>query len=274
MAAAAAAAAATAEAPPPPAPPAPPPPTSSKPQQQQEQDEKDSQSPLTKGQKKKLKNKKKAAKAAAEAEAEAEATIPAGAGAKGAPPPSSAQPPSSFPRPASSSHRPRTPRVDPIELGQRLLRCEARIVDFGNACWTHKQFTSDIQTRQYRSPEVRFFLTFFVFFLCFFLSFSLPFSSFFLLRPFPSHRKIFPARKSQYQGRKVSGRRSEVLFFLEGKKPLAKRDRLRFFNYETRAEKRHPAPALYLRRAPVYIFTMTRFRATSRDRTNRFFLPF
>ena len=157
VAAAAAAAAATAEAPPPPAPPAPPPPSSSKPQQQQEQDEKDSQSPLTKGQKKKLKNKKKAAKAAAEAEAEAEATIPAGAGAKGAPPPSSAQPPSSFPRPASSSHRPRTPRVDPIELGQRLLRCEARIVDFGNACWTHKQFTSDIQTRQYRSPEVRFF---------------------------------------------------------------------------------------------------------------------
>ena len=157
LAAAAAAAAATAEAPPPPAPPAPPPPSSSKPQQQQEQDEKDSQSPLTKGQKKKLKNKKKAAKAAAEAEAEAEATIPAGAGAKGAPPPSSAQPPSSFPRPASSSHRPRTPRVDPIELGQRLLRCEARIVDFGNACWTHKQFTSDIQTRQYRSPEVRFF---------------------------------------------------------------------------------------------------------------------
>ncbi|XP_074575565.1 protein kinase dsk1-like isoform X2 [Curcuma longa] len=32
------------------------------------------------------------------------------------------------------------------------LRC--KIVDFGNACWTYKQFTSDIQTRQYRSPEV------------------------------------------------------------------------------------------------------------------------
>lgn len=29
------------------------------------------------------------------------------------------------------------------------------IVDFGNACWTHKRFTSDIQTRQYRCPEVR-----------------------------------------------------------------------------------------------------------------------
>ncbi|CAD7700906.1 unnamed protein product [Ostreobium quekettii] len=29
-----------------------------------------------------------------------------------------------------------------------------KIVDFGNACWTYKHFTSDIQTRQYRSPEV------------------------------------------------------------------------------------------------------------------------
>lgn len=32
------------------------------------------------------------------------------------------------------------------------LRC--KIVDLGNACWIHKQFTPDIQTRQYRSPEV------------------------------------------------------------------------------------------------------------------------
>ena len=31
---------------------------------------------------------------------------------------------------------------------------ECRIVDLGNACWTYKQFTQDIQTRQYRSPEV------------------------------------------------------------------------------------------------------------------------
>jgi len=28
-----------------------------------------------------------------------------------------------------------------------------KIVDFGNACWVHKHFTSDIQTRQYRSLE-------------------------------------------------------------------------------------------------------------------------
>ena len=31
------------------------------------------------------------------------------------------------------------------------------IVDLGNACWTHKHFSEDIQTRQYRSPEVCFF---------------------------------------------------------------------------------------------------------------------
>lgn len=35
-----------------------------------------------------------------------------------------------------------------------LLTAKAVVVDFGNACWTHKHFTDDIQTRQYRSPEV------------------------------------------------------------------------------------------------------------------------
>ena len=29
-----------------------------------------------------------------------------------------------------------------------------KIADLGNACWTFKHFTNDIQTRQYRSPEV------------------------------------------------------------------------------------------------------------------------
>mmetsp|Transcript_2898 Transcript_2898/g.8862 ORF Transcript_2898/g.8862 Transcript_2898/m.8862 type:complete len:467 (+) Transcript_2898:491-1891(+) len=33
-------------------------------------------------------------------------------------------------------------------------RGKVKIVDFGNGCWVHHQFTSDIQTRQYRSPEV------------------------------------------------------------------------------------------------------------------------
>merc|ERR1719253_1723276 len=28
-----------------------------------------------------------------------------------------------------------------------------KVADLGNACWTHKHFSDDIQTRQYRSPE-------------------------------------------------------------------------------------------------------------------------
>ena len=29
-----------------------------------------------------------------------------------------------------------------------------KIADFGNANWVNKRFTNDIQTRQYRAPEV------------------------------------------------------------------------------------------------------------------------
>lgn len=35
-----------------------------------------------------------------------------------------------------------------------VLDLKCKLVDFGNACWTYKQFTNDIQTRQYRCPEV------------------------------------------------------------------------------------------------------------------------
>lgn len=38
------------------------------------------------------------------------------------------------------------PTVDGINL-------KCKIVDLGNACWSYNQFTSDIQTRQYRCPE-------------------------------------------------------------------------------------------------------------------------
>ena len=31
---------------------------------------------------------------------------------------------------------------------------DVKIADLGNACWIHRHFTDDIQTRQYRSPEV------------------------------------------------------------------------------------------------------------------------
>jgi serine/threonine-protein kinase SRPK3 len=33
-------------------------------------------------------------------------------------------------------------------------RYKFKVVDLGNACWIHKHFTDDVQTRQYRSPEV------------------------------------------------------------------------------------------------------------------------
>ena len=38
-----------------------------------------------------------------------------------------------------------------IPLNEEL---RIKIVDFGNGCWTHKHFTNNIQTREYRSPEV------------------------------------------------------------------------------------------------------------------------
>jgi serine/threonine protein kinase len=38
---------------------------------------------------------------------------------------------------------------------------KVKIVDMGNACWIHHHFSTEIQTRQYRSPEVNFY--FFIF---------------------------------------------------------------------------------------------------------------
>ena len=35
-----------------------------------------------------------------------------------------------------------------------LQKARVVVVDLGNACWTHKHFSDDIQTRQYRCPEV------------------------------------------------------------------------------------------------------------------------
>ncbi|GLC46377.1 hypothetical protein PLESTB_001768700 [Pleodorina starrii] len=37
---------------------------------------------------------------------------------------------------------------------EQLRTAACKVVDFGNACWTYKQFTTDVQTRQYRCPEV------------------------------------------------------------------------------------------------------------------------
>ena len=43
---------------------------------------------------------------------------------------------------------------DALTVEERVMAASAKVVDFGNACWVHKQFTADIQTRQYRCPEV------------------------------------------------------------------------------------------------------------------------
>jgi len=45
-----------------------------------------------------------------------------------------------------------------LSVEDRLLTMDCKIVDFGNACWSHKHFTDDIQTRQYRAPEVNYFI--------------------------------------------------------------------------------------------------------------------
>ena len=45
-----------------------------------------------------------------------------------------------------------TPIKDAVDYSDENLKC--KIVDLGNACYTHRHFTDDIQTRQYRSPEV------------------------------------------------------------------------------------------------------------------------
>ena len=39
-------------------------------------------------------------------------------------------------------------------LDDQYMKMPVKIVDLGNSCFVHKHFTEDIQTRQYRSPEV------------------------------------------------------------------------------------------------------------------------
>jgi len=48
------------------------------------------------------------------------------------------------------------PKPSPSNLKDKdaLVKSRAVIVDLGNACWTHRHFSEDIQTRQYRAPEV------------------------------------------------------------------------------------------------------------------------
>jgi hypothetical protein len=42
-----------------------------------------------------------------------------------------------------------------LQSVEDLVTAHAVVVDFGNACWTYKHFTDDIQTRQYRCGMAR-----------------------------------------------------------------------------------------------------------------------
>jgi hypothetical protein len=61
--------------------------------------------------------------------------------------------PSSRDTSASSAARSASHQPD-LKDQDMLTRCRTVIVDLGNACWTHRHFSEDIQTRQYRAPEV------------------------------------------------------------------------------------------------------------------------
>ena len=51
---------------------------------------------------------------------------------------------------------PSVPNASPPDLkdADALMKTRSVIVDLGNACWTYRHFSEDIQTRQYRAPEV------------------------------------------------------------------------------------------------------------------------
>jgi Protein kinase domain len=58
---------------------------------------------------------------------------------------------------ASKEERDETERRRKLNIKMlegEYLTAKVKIVDLGNACWTYKHFTDDIQTRQYRAPEV------------------------------------------------------------------------------------------------------------------------
>lgn len=63
--------------------------------------------------------------------------------------------PSSSREPSQSSSVARSSsRAPDLKDKDTLMSCRSVIVDLGNACWTHRHFSEDIQTRQYRAPEV------------------------------------------------------------------------------------------------------------------------
>lgn len=72
--------------------------------------------------------------------------------------PSTSAPVASSPRARGGRENPSSPAKQAGEEGEEEDSLERynhiAMVDFGNACWTTRHFTEDIQTRQYRAPEV------------------------------------------------------------------------------------------------------------------------
>lgn len=50
------------------------------------------------------------------------------------------------------SSKSKTPEKVTEDISMETI--SVKIADLGNACWVGHHFTNDIQTRQYRSPEV------------------------------------------------------------------------------------------------------------------------
>lgn len=47
-----------------------------------------------------------------------------------------------------------SPSTEKLSEDLAIDTISVKIADLGNACWVGHHFTNDIQTRQYRSPEV------------------------------------------------------------------------------------------------------------------------
>ncbi len=70
------------------------------------------------------------------------------------PPAGAAGTESAYHQPAPAAGDPTTLPPPPPYDPSSLERITVKIADLGNACWTDHHFTNDIQTRQYRCPEV------------------------------------------------------------------------------------------------------------------------
>lgn len=65
--------------------------------------------------------------------------------------------PTSLPIAATSHQRRRAISLSVLSSSKPVYTAgtiQVKIVDFGNACWVRRHFSEDIQTRQYRAPEV------------------------------------------------------------------------------------------------------------------------